>query len=294
MRNIITRPVLPPRVKNPSFPQELEQVLVKCLQKDPDKRYQTMVELGNALERALATMGVADDDIGGFVRTLMGERGAKRRAALRDAVRAADERFATGTHPIPVITPQVHENVSEIILTKMNSGVTKEELLPDRISVPSATPSTLSAISPPTIVTGHASPEEEAPGTRRSRAGLFIGAGVAVALAAVAFIVLRPGSGADASGTPATAPASGTPVAAITAPPVAPLTAAPVESAKPLASASSTVVSINDLPTTDDSKKKTPVTGPGVKATPTATAEPGKTPRTVSTPWVPSVQNPGF
>ena len=293
MRNIITRPVLPPRVKNPSFPQELEQVLVKCLQKDPDKRYQTMVELGNALERALATMGVADDDIGGFVRTLMGERGAKRRAALRDAVRAADERFATGTHPIPVITPQIHENVSEIILTKMNSGVTREELLPDRISVPNATPSTLSAISPPTIVTGHASPEE-APGTRRSRAGLFIGAGVAVALAAVAFIVLRPGSGAGASGNAATAPPSGMPVAAITAPPVAPLPAAPVESAKPLASASSTVVSINDLPTTDEGKKKTPVTGPGVKATPTATADPGKTPRSVSTQWVPSVQNPGF
>ena len=292
MRNIITRPVLPPRVKNPSFPQELDQVLVKCLQKDPDKRYQTMVELGNALERALNSMGVADDDIGGFVRTLMGDRGAKRRAALRDAVRAADERFATGTHPLPVIAPQVHENVSEIILTKMNSGVTKEELLPDRVSVPNATPSTLSAISPPTVVTGQGSPGE-LPGQRRSRAGLFIGAGIAVAVAAVAFMVLRPSSNAGA-GPAANAPPSGTPVAAITAPPVAPLTAAPVASAKPAASASSTVVSINDLPNAEDGKKKTPVAGPGVKAAPSGTADAGKTPRTVSTQWVPSVQNPGF
>src|SRR6185503_3572717 len=77
MRNIISRPLLPPRVKNPSYPGELDQVLVKCLQKDPDKRYQTMLELASALERALASMGMADDNVAGFVRTLLGERGAK-------------------------------------------------------------------------------------------------------------------------------------------------------------------------------------------------------------------------
>jgi hypothetical protein len=291
MRNIITRPVLPPRVKNPGFPQELEQVLVKCLQKDPEKRYQTMIELGNALERALGSMGVADDDIGGFVRTLMGDRGAKRRAALRDAVRAADERFATGTHPLPVMAPQVHENVSEIILTKMNSGVTTEELLPDRISVPSGTPSALSADSPTVIVNGVGSPSV-APSAPRSRAGLFIGVGVAVAAAAVAVLVLRPSSGA---GSTAAAPPSGTPVVALTPPSAAPPpSAAAVEPAKPGASATSTVVSINDLPNADDGKKKTPPPGPGVKATPTATADPGKSPRSVSTQWVPTVQNPGF
>ena len=293
MRNIITRPVLPPRVKNPGFPQELEQVLVKCLQKDPEKRYQTMIELGNALERALGSMGVADDDIGGFVRTLMGDRGAKRRAALRDAVRAADERFATGTHQLPVVAPQIHENVSEIILTKMNSGVTTEELLPDRISVPSGTPSALSADSPTVIVSGLGSPTG-APGAPRSRAGLFIGVGVAVAAAAVAVLVLRPSSGA---GSTAVAPPSGAPVVALTVPSAAPPpSAAAVEPAKPGASATSTVVSINDLPNAEDSKKKPPppATGPGAKATPSGTADPGKSPRSVSTQWVPTVQNPGF
>jgi eukaryotic-like serine/threonine-protein kinase len=293
MRNIISRPLLPPRVKNPSYPQELEQVLVKCLQKDPEKRYQTMIELGNALERALNSMGIADDDIGGFVRTLMGDRGAKRRAALRDAVRAADERFATGTHPQVMVAPQIHENVSEIILTKMNSGVTKEELLPDRMSVPNgpgSTPSSLSAVSPPIVVAGEPTLEEVA-GMRRNRSGLFVGAGVAVAAAAVAFAFLRTSGGASVPATGVNALPSGKPVATMTAPPV---TAAPVETAKPTPSASSTVVSISDLPNADD-KKKANATGPGVKATPSASADAGsKAPRTVSTQWVPTVQNPGF
>ncbi len=294
MRNIITRPLLPPRVKNPSFPQELEQVLVKCLQKDPEKRYQTMIELGNALERALNSMGVADDDIGGFVRTLMGDRGAKRRAALRDAVRAADERFATGSHLAPVVTaPQVHENVSEIILTKMNSGVTTEELLPERLSMPSgpvSSPSSFSAVSPPPVVANDPTSAEIA-GMRRSRSGLFVGVGIAVAAAVLGFVFLRPGRGGDTVGAATPAPPSGAPVVTVTAP--TPLTA-PVETAKPAASASSTVVSINDLPNADDKKKAT-ASGPAVKATPSASADvPGKAPRSVSTQWVPTVQNPGF
>jgi serine/threonine-protein kinase len=291
MRNIITRPLLPPRVKNPSYPQELEQVLVKCLQKDPDKRYQTMVELGNALERALATMGVADDDIAGFVRTLMGDRGAKRRAALRDAVRAADERIATGAPPVAVPAAQIHENVSEIILTKMNSGITTEELLPDRLSMPTSPgsrPSSFSGVSPPPVVASGLAPDAIV-GQRRSRAGLFIGAGIAVAAAALAFAFLRPGRGADTVGT---APPSGGSVVTLPAPPIP---AASVVAIQPAASASTTVVHINDLPNADDLKKKAATSGPGVKATPSASADaPGKAPRTVSTQWVPSVQNPGF
>lgn len=297
MRNIITRPLLPPRVKNPGFPQELEQVLIKCLQKDPDKRYQTMVELGNALERALNSMGIADDDIGGYVRTLMGDRGAKRRAALRDAVRAADERFATGTHPLPVVTPQIHENVSEIILTKMNSGVTTEELLPDRVSVPAplnSSSSSHSAVSPPPVVTGDPSLHEGA-GGRRNRTGLYLGAGALAVAAAVGFFFLRQGSESGASGAAAAGPPSGAPVVAVTTPPLpAKGTTAPLESAAP--SAASPVVSINDLPNAVDDKKKTPSVGPGpaVKVAPSASADAGKAPRSVSTQWVPSVQNPGF
>src|SRR5262249_7601936 len=122
----------------PSFPQELDQVLVKCLQKDPEKRYQTMLELAGALERTLASMGVSEDDVGGFIRGQLGERGAKRRSALREAVRTADERLANGLPPPrPSQNPTVHENLSEIVMTQMNSAVKADLLEPgSAVTVP--------------------------------------------------------------------------------------------------------------------------------------------------------------
>jgi hypothetical protein len=143
------------------------------------------------------------------------------------------------------------------------------------------------------IVTGEATPDEVA-GMKRSRSGLYVGAGVAVAAAAIVFAVLHSG-GAPVSTAPAHAPPSGVPAVSVTPPPVAPpVTAAAIETAKPAPSSSTTVVSINDLPNADDKKKATP-TGPGVKVAPTASAEvPGKVPRSASTQWVPTVQNPGF
>src|SRR4051794_15894683 len=81
MRNIISRPLIPPRIKNPSFPLGVEQILVRAMHKDPEKRFQTMAEMGQAIDRVLAGMGASDDDLGAFVRSTMGDRGAKRRAA---------------------------------------------------------------------------------------------------------------------------------------------------------------------------------------------------------------------
>src|SRR6185503_21246918 len=94
-----------------NFPPELEQVLMTCLQKDPDKRYQTVADLDRAIDRVLAVTGasVVDDDVGSFVRTILGNRGQKRRAALRDAVRTADERAAgiARTPATPAVVPDV-------------------------------------------------------------------------------------------------------------------------------------------------------------------------------------------
>jgi serine/threonine-protein kinase len=125
MRNIISRPLIPPRLKNPAFPVEVEQILLRSLQKDPEKRYPNMAEVGQAVERVLGGMGVGDDDLGVFVRSTMGDHGTKRRASIRDAVRAADERFATGQHAIVSLpAPQtIHENVSDAVLTRMSTGI---------------------------------------------------------------------------------------------------------------------------------------------------------------------------
>ena len=53
LRNIISRPLLPPRVKNPTYSAEMEQVLVRCLQKDPEKRYARGSEFAGAIREFL-------------------------------------------------------------------------------------------------------------------------------------------------------------------------------------------------------------------------------------------------
>ena len=314
MKNIISRPLLPPRVKNPSFPAEVEQVLLKCLQKDPEKRYQTMAELATAIDRAASSLKVGEEDLGTYVRTLMGERGAKRRAAVRDAVRTALERFATGTHQAVAVPPTVHEAVSEIVLTKMNSGV-KDELLGDRASVP--TPPTS---APAGSWSGPPGPLSDAGGmtaqpvvslsdpssSRRNRSGLFVGAAAAIAALVVGGVMLtrsRPEHAAH--DVPATTALAGQPTSTPSvAPPAAPSVAAtstPEPSATSAtaaasASASSVAVSVNSLPDATDRKKPTgqapassPPSSPG--AHPTATATPGKRP---DTKFVPTFRESGL
>ncbi|MBM3334319.1 serine/threonine protein kinase, partial [Candidatus Sumerlaeota bacterium] len=43
----------PPRELNPAVPREVEAVVLCCLEKDPDKRYQTAGELRQAVEAVL-------------------------------------------------------------------------------------------------------------------------------------------------------------------------------------------------------------------------------------------------
>ncbi len=327
MRNIISRPLLPPRVKNPSFPVEVEQILVKCLQKDPEKRYQTMAELGLAVERAMNGMVVAEDDLGAYVRGIMGDRGAKRRAAVRDAVRVADERYATGTHAMVTLptaqTQTVHEGVSEIVLTKMNSGV-NPDLLGERASL---TPATNVAAPPPSSSSGQwrtgDSQQPEPHGTTdqpmmvpqarqaqggKSRAGVFVGVAAAVAAAIVGVVFLRPGASHSAGGRgqATQAPATAAPVATVV---VVPTAASVVVAVAPVTSASA--LSINSLPDATDDPKKKPaqVSGPlptnpdkpekTVERTPEKPPEKtadktDKPPRKVSTDKVPIFTNPGF
>ncbi|MGK3993873.1 serine/threonine-protein kinase [Sorangium sp. So ce1024] len=118
LNQIISRPALAPRLKNPDFPAELEHVLMTCLEKDPDRRYPTMLELEGALESVLAKEPpVTDHDVGAFVRGLLGERNQRRRAALRDTVRTLDER---ASRPPEVML--VRDSISELFFTELPAG----------------------------------------------------------------------------------------------------------------------------------------------------------------------------
>ncbi|WP_437282668.1 serine/threonine-protein kinase [Sorangium sp. So ce375] len=132
LKHITSRPALSPRLKDPDFPPDLEQVLMTCLEKDPDRRYQTMLDLENALEAVLAKEPpVTDHDVGAFVRGLLGERNQRRRAALRDTVRMLDER---ASNPPEVML--VRDSISELFFTQLPPGHPSAQLPPSRRSAP--------------------------------------------------------------------------------------------------------------------------------------------------------------
>ncbi|MBI1348053.1 protein kinase [bacterium] len=50
---VVQQPPVPPRQFNPVIPQDLETICLKCLEKDPARRYDTAVALGEDLQRFL-------------------------------------------------------------------------------------------------------------------------------------------------------------------------------------------------------------------------------------------------
>jgi eukaryotic-like serine/threonine-protein kinase len=85
-------PVIPPRKFVPDYPQPLQDVLLKALEKDRDLRYASASELLRALDKALppASRG-SDEEVGAFVLGLFAEQRKQSQAVLADALERADK-----------------------------------------------------------------------------------------------------------------------------------------------------------------------------------------------------------
>jgi serine/threonine protein kinase len=283
MKNIIASPVVAPISRNPELPRDLDALVLKCLHKDPDRRFSSMQELQHAIETVIASMGAGTlDEVGAFVRMLVGERGQKRRAAIRDAARTLDERTSTMSVPRPSLQPQVHESVSGIALTGVQSGITREAM-PAAVMQGQLPESTQSVV-------GAAPVPAPAPQTRLGLLAAAI-AFAAITLGLAIFFGLRGSQPAPAaqptppiSAPTATDTGPGTETA--TAPPqqVPTTDASAASSAAPVASATD----LASLPSVGTSSPKVGGPKPGAGPAPTVV------PRLKSTAWVPTVQEPGF
>ena len=85
-------PVMPPRKFVPDYPQALQDVLLKALEKDRDLRYSSASELLKALDKALppAARG-SDEEVGAFVLGLFAEQRKQSQATLSEALERADK-----------------------------------------------------------------------------------------------------------------------------------------------------------------------------------------------------------
>jgi serine/threonine-protein kinase len=85
------RPILPPRHFNSSLSSSLEDIVLRCLERDRTKRFQSARELEIAIDAELGARRPHDDELAQTMEALLGEQGRNRRRELERAITAADQ-----------------------------------------------------------------------------------------------------------------------------------------------------------------------------------------------------------
>lgn len=162
LQNIVSdRPIIAPRAYNKEYPKPLETVVMKALDRDPEKRFQTAAEFEQALDRVFppTVPRVRTQDVGKFVSGLLGDRGEERRSALREAIRLADER-AQGADEV---APGKLRPLTELARQSISGGTPLSQQTAALVMPPAAEPS--SPVSGrPTLASEHSSPAGPASG----------------------------------------------------------------------------------------------------------------------------------
>jgi len=197
LQNIVSdRPIIPPRAYDKEYPKPLEAVVLKALDRDPDKRFQTTAELEAALDRVFppTVSRVRTEDVGKFVTAMLGDRGNERRAALKEAVRVADERAASsdgntnpgrmpelGTRvaPLPFGAPSSPDNPRQSV-----TGITGPTPHSGAFARPSVPEFTSSAMSAPETPFGTQVPADP-PAQKKKGGALWVVGGLLVAVVLV-------------------------------------------------------------------------------------------------------------
>jgi serine/threonine-protein kinase len=116
LKLVISSRVPPPTSLDPHYPPELERIVMRALQRDPQARYQSAAELEGDLRQYLKSkrIVVAQSGIAGLLKRVIGERIEQRRRAVRSALRTR-ARGSFGDDLLsnePVFTPTGGERIS--------------------------------------------------------------------------------------------------------------------------------------------------------------------------------------
>ena len=121
--------VMPPSKVVPSYPAELEAVIMKALEKDRDKRFASANEVLKALDKLPEELrATTDHDVGVFVQNLLGTRREEKKRALTEALERADLQAQTQSGTRQAI--QSGSSGQNRAIAETGSGITTQNLEP--------------------------------------------------------------------------------------------------------------------------------------------------------------------
>jgi hypothetical protein len=174
------------------YPELLEAIVMRALERDPARRFQTSLEFARALESYLSASGLpaGAGDVGEFMQTLFADQIAMRDEVLRAGARLAplEELVAVwqGSSPTPPPPPPPPEDDFEEVPSEAVTAPRGEHELNDESE---AIPLTRSADDGPRTVYVASKSSRRAEG---GSLGALFGAALAVVTLALVYLVLRP------------------------------------------------------------------------------------------------------
>ena len=91
LKAVLDLPIQPPDVLNPRVPSELSAVVMRALERDPDKRFSSGKEMAKAIEASVGLLMFDDERAGAFMAEMFSERLANIRSLLDLAAPEGDE-----------------------------------------------------------------------------------------------------------------------------------------------------------------------------------------------------------
>ena len=187
LKLVISSRVPPPTTLDPKYPPELERIVMRALQRDPQGRYQTAQELEADLRQYLKAkrIVVPQSGIAGLLKRVVGSRIEQRRKAVRSALKSV----AAGGGMVPdlisnepVFTPTGNEKITitgvSVVTGTGLSGISQSGISSAGGSLPGVAPPSSRSVA------------ERTPDPNRAVAIVAYAVGVAGILIAIAVLYL--------------------------------------------------------------------------------------------------------
>lgn len=143
LAHVLGADIVPPRALDERYPEGLQAIVLRALERDPTARYQTADELRRALERYLIDerVMVAHASVGQLLRRVVGARIEKRRQLIRAVLRSIDGELVADVVPEQPVT-EASRAFGDLSLSTGVTGATRaSEPSAATHSTPAARPS---------------------------------------------------------------------------------------------------------------------------------------------------------